>query len=138
LLLLTIGCLAAALLAAGAVAAEPQAASTARRGTQVTHVAAAAAAELVAEGKVVVLDVRTQREHADGHIGGAKLIDFNGRDFEQRLSALDRDATYLVHCRSGSRSIKALETLKKLGFKSVVHLDGGMNAWSKAGKPVEK
>lgn len=106
--------------------------------TKVTHVNATAAAQLVAEKKVVVIDVRTPAEFAGGHIAGARLIDIGGPDFEQRLDQLDKSQTYLVHCRSGARSTRALSTFSKLGFKSVVHLDGGMNAWVKDGQAVQK
>jgi rhodanese-related sulfurtransferase len=106
--------------------------------TKVTHVNAAEAAQLVAGKKVVVLDVRTPAEFAGGHIAGAKLIDIGSPDFEQRLDQLDKSRTYLVHCRSGARSTRALSTFSKLGFKSVVHLDGGMNAWVKDGQAVQK
>ena len=104
----------------------------------ITHVNAPEAAKLVAGKKVVVIDVRTQAEFDAGHIAGAKLVDINSPEFEKQLGELDRSKTYLVHCQAGGRSTRALKTFTKLGFKSVVHLDGGMNAWTKAGEPVQK
>ena len=47
-----------------------------------------------------------------------------------------RDDTILVGCRSGSRSILAAEILVDAGFTNVLHVDGGMKAWFKAGLPV--
>jgi phage shock protein E len=105
--------------------------------TKITHVDAAQAGKLIADKKVVVLDIRTPKEFAAGHIAGGKNIDFYATDFEKDLAALDKDKTYLVHCGSGGRSTRSLESFKKLGFKSVVHLDGGFKAWEKAGKPIE-
>lgn len=105
--------------------------------TTITHVDAVQADKLVTEKKVVVLDIRTPREFAAGHIAGATNIDFYAGDFEKRLGSLGRDKTYLVHCASGGRSTKSLESFKKLGFASVIHLDGGFKAWEKAGKAVE-
>lgn len=102
------------------------------------HVDAAGAARLLAGGGVVVLDVRTPREFAAGHIAGARLIDFNASNFEQQLAQLDRKQKYLVHCAVGGRSGKSLSTFRKLGFEQVVHLDGGMKAWQAAGQPVTK
>jgi phage shock protein E len=104
----------------------------------ITHVNATAAAKLLAEKQVVVIDVRTQGEYDAGHIAGAKLVGINRPDFEKQLSELDRSKTYLVHCQAGGRSTRALKTFSKLGFKSVVHLDGGMIAWNQAGQPVQK
>jgi len=104
----------------------------------VTHADAKEAAKLVAKNEVVVLDVRTPGEFSAGHITGATNIDFLAGDFSERLAKLDREKSYLVHCASGGRSTKALPQLSKLGFKRIVHLDGGFKAWQAAGNPVEK
>jgi len=107
--------------------------------SEVKHVNAAGASQLLKEdSKVVVLDIRTAAEYQSGHIRGARNIDFYGDDFAAKLGALEKDKTYLVHCASGGRSTKSLETFKKLGFKSVIHLDGGFKAWVKSSQPVEK
>jgi rhodanese-related sulfurtransferase len=113
-------------------------AQTEPSGTRISHADPEAAAKLVAEKKVSVLDVRTPKEFTDGHIAGATNLNFNAPDFEERLGQLDKSKTWLVHCASGGRSTQSLVALKKLGFQSVVHLDGGLKAWQKAGKPVEK
>ncbi len=106
-------------------------------GDAVQHVnlTAAAAKELLAtdaEKKITVLDVRTPDEFKEGHIAGAKLVDFKAGDFDAKLAELDRDKTYLVHCRSGRRSSSAFAKMKELGFTSVYHLDGGILAWEEA------
>jgi rhodanese-related sulfurtransferase len=106
--------------------------------TVVTHVDAKAAAKLVAEGKVIVLDVRTVEEFAEGHVAGATNINFMASDFATQVGKLDREKTYLVHCASGGRSTRCLPQLKQLGFKQVIHLDGGFTAWEAAGNPVAK
>lgn len=105
----------------------------------VEHVdAAKAAALLSARTNIVVLDVRTPREYRSGRIAGATNINFNSDGFGAAVGKLDRERTYLVHCASGGRSLKSLEVLRGLGFKSILHLDGGMSAWEAAGKPVVK
>ncbi len=104
--------------------------------TAIHHVDAQGAAKLINERKVVVLDVRTPQEFAAGHIPGAQLVDFNDPGFQANLSKLDRRPSYLVHCASGRRSTKALETFEALGFREVTHLDGGFNAWKAAGNTV--
>lgn len=86
----------------------------------------------------VVLDVRTREEYEAGHIPGSVLIDFNSDDFEEKVAKLDKDKTYLVHCASGGRSARASKKMEKLGFKKLYNLEGGMGAWEKAGKPIEK
>lgn len=106
--------------------------------TIVRHANPAKAEEYIKDKKIVVLDVRTPKEYAEGHIAGAKNIDFRAPDFEKQLSTLDRSSHYLVHCASGGRSTQSLEIFKKLQFRSIVHLDGGLKAWQADGKPVVK
>jgi rhodanese-related sulfurtransferase len=120
----------------GAVAAErpPDKSSEAA----IQHVDAKQAQKLVADKKVVVLDIRTPGEFNKGRIAGAKNIDFQAPDFEQRIEGLDKSKNYLVHCASGGRSTHSLPVFKKHEFQSVYHLDGGIKAWEKAGLPLEK
>ncbi len=107
--------------------------------TRIEHVDAAGAAALLASAeKPVVLDIRTPEEYAEGHIEGATMIDYKAADFESKVAELDRDQTYLVHCRSGGRSTSSLPVFEKLGFKHIIHLDGGFSDWQSAGQPVAK
>ncbi len=94
--------------------------------------------ELWTKEKHTVLDVRTPAEFAEGHIPGAKNIDFYAKDFAERLGKLDKSKPYLMHCRSGGRSGKAGAMMSKMGFKLVYDLAPGMNGWRKAKKPIEK
>jgi phage shock protein E len=105
----------------------------------VKNVSADEAAKLLGERKdIVVLDVRTEAEFKAGHIAGAKNIDFRANDFAQKLSALDKSKTYLVHCASGGRSGRSLEVFASQKFISILHLNEGFKSWTGAGKPVEK
>jgi rhodanese-related sulfurtransferase len=104
----------------------------------VQHVNPNQAQKLVQDKKVVVLDIRTLGEFNTGRIAGAKNIDFEAPDFEQRIDGLDKSKSYLVHCASGGRSTHSLLLFKKHQFQSIYHLDGGIKAWQKAGLPVEK
>lgn len=93
---------------------------------------------LTGESPPTIIDVRTQDEYDEGHLKGAKVIDFLADDFEENLKKLDREKSYLVHCAVGGRSTDCLDTWKKLGFTMVYHLDGGIQAWEKAKLPVER
>lgn len=84
----------------------------------------------------VLLDVRTPGEFADGYIQGAINMDINAPDFADRLGKLDRNAEYLLYCRSGNRSGVALGMMRDLGFSSVSHLEGGIGAWMRNGGKV--
>ena len=93
-------------------------------------------AELIAESNVVVLDVRTAAEFAEGHIQGAVLIDQGQSDFMEKAKAtLPTDKTIAVYCRSGRRSANAAGRLADAGYKCV-NLKGGIIAWKKANMPV--
>jgi len=106
---------------------------------EIGHVGAAAAAKLLADDPgVVVLDLRTAWEYDAGHIAGAKRIDYYSLDFRDRLAMLDRNARYLIHCKSGVRSAATIEIMDELGFRHVDHLDGGFDSWRAAGLPIEK
>lgn len=93
---------------------------------------------LKSDSKVIVLDVRTADEFKDGHIPGAKNIDFFSDDFARQVAALDKSKTYVVHCAAGGRSAKACKVFEKEQLPSVYHLNEGFTAWEKAGKPVER
>lgn len=93
-------------------------------------------AKLVATPEVVVLDVRTPAEFAEGHLANAVLMDVNAGDFAAKAAKLDKDKTYAVYCCSGNRSATALKIMKDAGVTKVSHLGQGFNAWKAAGKPV--
>ncbi len=104
---------------------------------QLDTVGPAAAADAMAEPGTVLLDIRTPQEVAEGRISGAVNIDFYEADFRDRIAALDRDASYVVYCRSGNRSSQAMGLFEELGFSDVTEVDGGILAWLQAGLPVE-
>ena len=87
---------------------------------------------LSSEGGAIVLDVRTSEEFEAGHIDGAVNVDFLSDDFAKVLAELDRGATYILHCKSGSRSTKALDVMKEQGFTNVAHLTTGYEGWKAA------
>lgn len=90
---------------------------------------------------VVILDVRTPEEYTMGHIRKATNINLYDAKFVNKLAALDRSKTYVVHCAAGlanGRSRKAVAFMDSLGFKNVRHLNGGFDSWQQAGQPIVK
>ncbi|MXN93149.1 rhodanese-like domain-containing protein [Flavobacterium sp. Sd200] len=85
-----------------------------------------------------IIDVRTPKEFQSGYINGAVNMHIYDKNFSQRLDSLDKTKTVYVYCKAGGRSAEAVEILKLKGFAHVVELDGGMDAWNEAGKPVKK
>lgn len=96
----------------------------------------AQAAELAADSDVVVLDVRTPQEFAEGHIDGATMVDFEAPTFADEVGRLDPTANYLVYCRSGNRSGQAVAVMQQLGFEHIWDLDGGVISWTADGRPL--
>jgi len=108
--------------------------ATARPGA-VTIGAADAVALLEDRDDVQVIDVRTPEEFAQGHLDGAELIDIYDPGFRDDVAGLDRDASYLVYCRSGSRSSQAVALMQDLGFAEVYDA-GGLAPLAQAGATV--
>jgi rhodanese-related sulfurtransferase len=86
----------------------------------------------------ILIDVRTQGEYAQGHLANALLIDIYSSDFKSRLAKLDKSKPVFVYCKAGSRSSSAADVLSDMGFKEIYDLNGGINAWQRANKPIEK
>lgn len=82
------------------------------------------------DDNIIILDVRTPEEIANGKIEGALEMDFRNNEFQKNFHSLDKDKTYLVYCRSGGRSAKACKMMQDEGFTKVNNLLGGWNAWS--------
>jgi len=78
---------------------------------------------------LVIIDVRTPEEIAEGHIDGAIGIDVKADDFKEKVSILKKDKEYLVYCRSGRRSVIASQIMVDQGFKHVTNMEGGYLEW---------
>ena len=90
------------------------------------------------KGDFVVLDVRTPEEFANGRLPGAVNVNIQVPDFQRRLAALDRGKTYLVYCRTGNRSARAIQVMQRLGFQSLYHMTEGILRWEKKGFPLSR
>lgn len=88
--------------------------------------------------KIVVLDVRTPSEWNGGHLKNAKHVDIQSSDFEQKIATLDKNATIVVYCAAGGRSSRAASMMVQKGYKNVINMAGGINAWNAAGYPTTK
>ncbi len=88
------------------------------------------AKKMIAANKdLIIIDVRTPGEIAEGKIEGALEIDYYAPDFNDKMSALDKDKEYLIYCRSGGRSSDCLGNMKEMGFKNASNMLGGFNEW---------
>lgn len=83
----------------------------------------------------VFIDVRQPEEWEEGVIPGAKTIML--AELPEHLDKLDKDASYVMVCRSGGRSGRAQQMMAAAGFSQVVNFDGGMLAWYDEGHPTD-
>jgi thioredoxin len=84
-----------------------------------------------------ILDVRTSAEFNSGHINNALLADWNDtKEFERRISFINKNKPVYVYCLSGGRSGNAASSMRKNGFKNVLELKGGINAWRASNKNI--
>ena len=90
-------------------------------------------------GKVQIIDVREPEEYKAGHLPGA--INIPRELLQSKVDGIpavsDRAAAIVLQCQGGGRSALATVAMQELGYKDVVNLAGGLNAWKAAGLPVE-
>jgi len=86
----------------------------------------------------ILVDVRTPGEYAQGHLANAVLINIYSDDFKSRVGKLDKSKPVFVYCKAGSRSGSAVGVFTEMGFKEIYDLSGGITAWQRASKPIEK
>lgn len=85
-----------------------------------------------ANPSVEFINVCTPDEYKAKHIQGVKSMPLD--ELPQRIGELQGKKTIYVHCRSGNRSARAIETLERLGLTAeLVNVEGGIMAWEAAG-----
>jgi sulfur dioxygenase len=83
-----------------------------------------------------LIDVRTPQEFSERRIEGAINVPLDRLDPAELLHDLGADAPVYCICQTGTRSQLAVARLREAGFRRIVHVDGGTNAWMAAGFPV--
>jgi rhodanese-related sulfurtransferase len=78
-------------------------------------------------------DLEYQKDHAAGamHLGKGVIE----RDIEARIP--DKDASIVLYCGGGFRSVLAADALQQMGYRNVLSMDGGIRSWRDAGYPLE-
>ncbi|QSB14961.1 rhodanese-like domain-containing protein [Natronosporangium hydrolyticum] len=87
----------------------------------------------VAEG-THLLDVREPEEWAGGHAPDAQHVPMG--ELPTRLAEVPTDQDVVVVCRSGVRSAHVVHFLIDHGWRNVANLEGGMQQWAAAGRPM--
>jgi len=91
---------------------------------------------LDAGDKFYLVDVREESEWARGRLPGALHLSKGviERDIEKVIP--DKSAPIVLYCGGGFRSALAADNLQKMGYTSVISMDGGWRAWNEAGYPT--
>lgn len=94
----------------------------------VRHITTAELKNVLKDKNIQFVDVRTPGEFAGKHIKEFRNMPLN--QLSQKATGLSTDKEVVVICQSGMKSNKAAKQLKKLGFKNIANVKGGMSAWS--------
>jgi rhodanese-related sulfurtransferase len=85
----------------------------------------------------VIVDVRSTKEYAQGHVPGAIHLPFWQAGRKWQVLAPMRDSRIVVYCGHGPRAFIAGAALKRRGFSNVVYLAGHMARWRELNFPIE-
>ena len=105
--------------------------------SEIEEIDAVRASELRETESPVFVDVRERTEWDEGHVPGAVHVPKSHLESRIEQAVPDRDATVVVYCASGSRSVFAAKTLEELGYEHVVSLAGGFTDWKRNGFPFD-
>ncbi len=94
------------------------------------------AQEMISKNDVAIVDVREPHEYNAGHVPDAKLIPV--ATVYARREELPRDKDLIFVCAVGQRSALACEMAAAAGLTRLYNLEGGTDAWVKAGLSVDK
>lgn len=86
-------------------------------------------------GKAVLVDVRETPEYVEEHIAGALLVPLS--EFDPQKIPQTPGTKVVMQCGVGQRSHRAAEYLLSQGYKDIVNLSGGIQAWKAVGLPTE-
>lgn len=92
--------------------------------------------KLINSPEVILLDVRTEREHNHYHISDSEQLNFYDTGFRSRILQLPKDKPILIYCNVGHRSALAARILMDNGYTEVYNLQRGILEWHSAGFPL--
>ncbi len=101
---------------------------------QIREIDTAAAADRIAAGGIVVLDVREPDEHQQGALADAVHIPRGHLEAQIESRIVDKSSPVVVYCAGGVRSAFAAKTMQELGYTDVVSMAGGFGKWKDEGR----
>lgn len=86
---------------------------------------------------IPIIDLRTPKEFATGHVWRSTNINPMEPGFMDQIARLGRDQEYAVYCQFGEISFRVAEDMKRMGFKRIYHLKTGLNNWNESGQALQ-
>jgi rhodanese-related sulfurtransferase len=93
-------------------------------------------ADLLTTQELDLVDVRDHQDWVAGHIGGTRSVPLDDLRADPDVALPHRDRAIVFVCAKGIRSMTAAKLAERLGYEKLYSLDGGTNAWVKAGLPT--
>lgn len=92
--------------------------------------------KLAGNNQTQFIDCRENQEWQELHIEGVTLLPLS--EFETKYETIlkDKNASVVIHCRSGKRSMNACLFLLSKGFTDLTNVEGGIMAWVQEGFPI--
>ncbi len=90
--------------------------------------------QLLQDQDAQLIDVREDHEWDAGRIAGARHVGL--QEVAAQAETIDRERPVVFYCRVGGRSAMAADAFRRAGYEAY-SLDGGLEAWAGAGRPLE-
>src|SRR5207248_3183576 len=110
------------------IEARPELTSTTER------ISPAVAADRIANGGALLVDLRGPRERDQKYIAGSLSVPLN--HLAERVAELSADRPLVLHCAGGYLSSIGASVLQQLGFSRISEMAGGITAWETAALPL--
>lgn len=86
-----------------------------------------------------IIDIRESNQVAHGEIYSIDSFKISRGylEFQVETNIPDKDSMIIVYCCTGQRSLLAVHSMLKMGYKNVYSLEGGIKQWVEQGYPLD-
>lgn len=109
--------------------------SSAQQVTKVPSLQADELLKLMQDEKIILLDTRSPKEYASGHLQSSRFVNFETFHID-KVGDIPKDAEIVLYCAVGGRSNRIAKQLISAGYQNVRELEGGIVKWKEQGHAV--